>query len=133
MPENLHDSPARLEEHEQYLRDPTSTGGKPYSSKQRAANEEHKRRVTLCHKTEGRQKFDASEVENAMKNGWRDTPFVHPRHPGKILDTVEPAEQEPTPEMQALLGEAKKLGIAVDKRWGQKRLQDEILKAASDG
>ena len=135
MPENLNNSPARLEENEQYLRDPTSPSGKPYSTEQKAANERHKHRETLYHVTEGRRVFDKSEVEAAKKEGWRDVPFVHPRHPNKKIDvpreTSQENAQEVDEELEILRTEATEMGLKVDKRWSKQRLKDEILKEAS--
>jgi len=123
--ENLNDSPARFEDNEHYLKDPTSPSSKPYSSKQKEANARWGMRETLYHEKEGRRVFNKDEVEEAKKNGWRDVPFVHPRHPKKKVEA--PVE---TDELKLLREEAEKMGIEVDKRWGSKRLQDEMLKAS---
>ena len=128
--ENLRDTPARYEENELYQRDPLSNHAKPFSSKQMKANEQHKRLVTLYHKEHGRQKFDRDEMQSKMAEGWRDVPFVHPRHPDKKIDAQK--EQESPPLIDALRDEAVKMGVTVDKRWGEKKLKEEILKAADN-
>lgn len=126
--ENIHNSAATLEQHTQYLKDPTRPEAKPYSSKQVEANEAHKQRVTLYHKTLnadvlGRKVFHIDEVEQAKKDGWVDTPYIHPRHPNKVVE-----EAAVTPTLEALRSEAKTMGITVDQRWGEKRLKAEMLK-----
>ena len=134
MPENLNNSPARFEENEQYLRDPTSPSGKPYSTEQKAANERHKRRVTLYHETEGRRVFDRSEEKEMLAKGWQDAPIVHPKNPNvKNVKNVsrETSETEVDEELEILRNEASEMGLKVDKRWSKQRLKDEILKEAS--
>ena len=125
MPENLNDSPARLEENEEYQRDPYSTQGKPYSTKQLAANARHGQRETLYHNEHGRRVFMRDEVEDAKKDGWRDVPFVHPRHPENVIEIDDP-------EMKALVKEAQEMGIKVDKRWNKKRLISKMREAVDN-
>lgn len=130
--ENLQDSPATFEENQEYLKDRTSAEGKPYSTKQVAANAAHARRTTLYHKTLhpqqlGRKNFDIDEVEQALKDGYRDTPFIHPRHPK--LKIVEETPEHKIPELKVLKAEAEALGIKVKGNWGIKKLK-EVIKAA---
>lgn len=122
--ENLNDSPARFEDNEHYLKDPTSPSSKPYSTKQQAANERWRMRETLYHEVHGRKVFNKDEVEDAKAEGWRDVPFIHPKNPDKKVEAVE------TEEIKLLREEAEKMGIKVDKRWSSKRLQDEMLKVS---
>ncbi len=118
MPENINDTPARFEENEEYLRDPISNSAKPYSTKQEAANREHAEKVWMYHKTEGARLFDKDDVPE----GWQDTPFEHPNNPDH---QPEPVEND---ELKALREEAEDMGIEVDKRWGVKRLKEEMIK-----
>ena len=125
MPENLHDTPARLEQHNTYLKDPTNPEGKPYSSKQAAANQMHKTKVTLYHAIHGTHTFDADECIPAMADGWRDTPYVHPNNPDHQPPVDETAEDN---EIEALRAELTNMGRKFDKRWGKERLRQELLK-----
>lgn len=129
--ENLRDTPARYEENELYARDPLSNHSKPYSTKQLRANEEHKLKVTMYHKEHGRRKFHKHDLDEAIADGWRDVPYIHPRHPKKKIEDQQ--EQESTPLLDALRDEAEKMGVTVDLRWGEKRLKKEILEAADNG
>ena len=135
MPENLNNSPARLEENDAYLRDPTDPQGKPYSTEQKAANIRHKQRVTLYHEKEGRRVFDRSEEKEMMAQGWQDTPIYHPKNPDvKNIANVSHGTSEKDDideELQILRNEATEMGLKVDKRWSKQRLKDEILKEAS--
>lgn len=129
MPENIHNTPATLDQHLQYLKDPMSPQGKPYSTKQIESNTNNARRKWLYHKTEGGKLFDIDEVEAATAKGWVDTPFVHPNNP----DHAAPKAAEPASAvLDVLRKEAKGMGIDVDMRWGEKRLQDEMTKAQAD-
>lgn len=129
MPENINDSPARYEENEDFLRDPMSNTAKPYSRKQKEANYNHARKTWLYHKTEGAKLFDKDEVEDAFEDGWVDVPFKHPNNPKHVAPTKEEKE---SPEYLALKEEAEGLGIKVDKRWGLKKLTEEIMKTEDD-
>lgn len=125
MPENINDTPARYEENVEYLRDPLSNSAKPYSSKQSTANDEHRDRVWLYHKEHGGRIFSRHDVDQALEDGWSEKCFEHPNNPSH-----QTAKAVDTPELEALRGEAEKLGIKVDKRWTQKRLLEEMEKAA---
>lgn len=133
--QNLNNSPARWDENDKYIRDPSDPKAKPYSTNQVAANQEHKNRVTLYHKTHGRRVFNKvdDDIQALEKEGWRDTPFVHPRHPDEKveLESVNLSENQQA-ERDALYAEAAKLGIDGRryKQWSMDKLRKEVLKAA---
>ena len=78
---------------------------------------------------------DIGEYEAALGDGWNDCasepvktepePVVPPVVPDV---TPEPADDAP-PTRAEMIAQAEKLGIDVDKRWGDKRLMAEIDKA----
>lgn len=135
MAENLRDTPATYEENLDYLRDPEHPKSKPYSSKQKAANAEHARHVTLYHKIhapglEGGRDFLREEVEAAKAEGWVTRPILHPNDPN--VSTSRAAVVQPmTPERQILLEEAAKLGLQVKDTTPIDQLRADILDAAS--
>lgn len=125
--ENLHNTAATYDQNQDYLKDPTRPESKPYSTKQQAANQAQGGRSWLYHKTKGEQIFDAEDMEQAEKDGWSNTPFKHPNNP----DHQAPVDaSENNSETDALKLEAERIGLKVDKRWSNKRLREEIVKAA---
>lgn len=137
MPHNHYDTPATGEQNENFQRNQDDPKGKPFSTKQLAANKAHAERETLYHKTEGRRVFHKSEVEEAKAEGWRDVPFYHPKHPKRLItlgdekpsEAEEAEEIEGDKELDALRSEFEKLfKKAPDKRWGKTRLIEEMTK-----
>jgi hypothetical protein len=62
-------------------------------------------------------------------------PFQASNQDARVLIAIKratpaPAEDANTDALQSLKDEAAKLGIEVGPRWGEKRLKDEIAKAA---
>lgn len=62
---------------------------------------------------------DDAESEEALGDGWYDTP----------ADIPDPDAEDDAADLDALRAEAEALGIKVDARWKEKRLQEEIAKA----
>jgi isopentenyldiphosphate isomerase len=110
MPENINDTPARYDQNNEYLRDPMNTQAKPYSTKQMTANQSHANKVWVYNE-DGGKIVSLEEAKKLLSDGWKDSPYAHPN---------------------ALKTEAENVGLKVDKRWGAKKLKDELLKA-SDG
>ena len=123
MPLNMYDTAASKEQHETFLRNPDDPKGKPYSTKQEAANAAHKRLVTLYHKTHGTRAFNREDEEMARADGWVDTPYVHPNNP----DHQSPEVVEDN-EVEILHKELTDMGRKFDKRWGKERLRQELSK-----
>jgi hypothetical protein len=76
-----------------------------------------------------------AELANALADGWREelVAFQAPaRHPLDLDGDGAPGGSLPEEErgLEALQAEAEALGIAVDRRWGEKRLRAEIAKVA---
>ncbi len=128
MPENLHDTPARFEENLKYLQDPTDKEGKPYSSKQVAANKARKSQTWLYHEKFGGRVFKEADIEAAMDDGWCEEPFVHPNNPQHQPPTVPSASAE----RDVLLAEAKEMGLNVPSNIGIERLRERISDAETD-
>jgi len=131
MAANLNDSPATFEQNQQYLKDPMSAQGRPYSTKQMAANRNHGSKVRLYHKDykkdNGGKLFDADEVDAAISEGWSDIPFINHNNPEEKVERVEAKE---TDERKALIAEAEKMNIKIDKRWSDDKIKKAMLEAA---
>lgn len=136
MAENMRDTPVTREQHEEYLRDPTSEKGRPYSSRQVASAQHAANQVWLSHREHGRRIFNRADVPDALADGWSEKPFRHPNDPKyRHPEDAKPAESEVekvSEDLQFLRDQAEKLGIQVDTRWREKRLLAEI-EAASSG
>ena len=133
MAENLHDTPATYEQNLEYLRDPDKPEAKPYSTRQKAANEENKNWCTLYHKihapgNNGGRDFRREDVEQAMEDGWQDSPILHPNDPAVTAVAVK---QPMTPERELLLAEATKLGLHPADTWPIEQLRQAVVEAAS--
>jgi len=127
MAENFHDTAASFDQNEAYLKDPISSESKPYSTKQQAANQAHGHKTWLYHKVIGGKVFDNNAIDAAFEKVWQHEPFEHPNAPGVTAETPEATE---TDEVKLLRDELERAGVVVDKRWGVKRLREELTKTS---
>lgn len=102
MPENLNDTAATKKQNRIYDEDRTHPQGKPYSRKQQESNAFNAGRVCL-YKGDGSHVFASDEVEDALSDGWKDTPKVNHNNPDHC--------EEQDDEMNALWAEVDRLGV----------------------
>lgn len=82
------------------------------------------------------------EPGEALPEGWFDTPQLDPEPPieaavpgAPVVEITLDSDSEPYPEnheIDGLRARARELGIAVDRRWGVKKLATVIAEAESD-
>jgi hypothetical protein len=135
MPENLNDTAATGKQNQVYKNDREDPQGKPFSRKQREANERAYGRCMRYneeHPTKG-VVFSAEEGIEALENGWFDAPLVHPNCPN-VKKKVEVKKPTGDPEMQVLWDEVDRLNInpRPHGKTGKEKLM-KIVAAASNG
>lgn len=124
MAENMNDMPVTRDMHEDYLRDPTSTHGMPYSSKQEASNASTKGVMWLYDAKGKGRVFSAAELAGGIPDGWYDSTTI----------VKEPEKEAETPivesdEVKALRSELDAHGIKYDKRFGKDKLMKLLAEA----
>jgi hypothetical protein len=117
MPENLNDTAATGKQNQVYKNDREDPQGKPFSRKQREANERAYGRCMRYneeHPTKG-VVFSAEEGIEALENGWFDAPLVHPNCPNvkpKPKAKVNRAATDADLELILLWDEVDRLNIS---------------------
>jgi hypothetical protein len=72
---------------------------------------------------------DARTLERRLRQGYTlDRSGVAPKPPEPVAAPEPPAE-DVTPTREELEAKAEELGVKIDKRWGDKRLMQEVVKA----
>ena len=138
MPENLNDTAATGKQHQTYLNNREDPGGKPYSRRQREANEGTVGRCMRYneeHPTKG-VVFSGEAAVEALENGWFDAPLIHPNCPNvkpKAKPVVETKEKV-NPELKVLWDEVDRLNISPRPhgKTGIEKLR-KVVAQASDG
>jgi hypothetical protein len=68
----------------------------------------------------------AEEHAELLADGWHDTLDAAAGLGSDVVPVAAPAANDGAPTRDEMLAQAEKLGLAVDKRWGDKRLLVEI-------
>jgi hypothetical protein len=129
MPENLNDTASTLNQNAEYVRDRTHPQGKPYSRKQQESIAAAKGRTLLYNEDNPIRGvvFEGYEVNDALEDGWVDSPLMHPNNPNPVKAETKP---EVDNEMAGLWAEVDRLNMdpRPHHRSGKNKLMDAIAR-----